>query len=103
MTITSNKFDKNNTIEKEKLGILLKNTTIGSTNNLDYLDLEIFSEKKYRRLKNGSVIKCKFTEGDHILHSDNHHLNAITDLTINLAEHTQLKDNRNFRKTTKPT
>ncbi|KAG5603493.1 hypothetical protein H5410_024985 [Solanum commersonii] len=52
------------------------------------------TEKKYRRLKFGSLLKCNFAEGDHILHSENQHLNIITDLIINLAEHSQFKDDR---------
>lgn len=67
---------------------------IGSVKRLEYLDLEIVLEKKYRRLKFESLLKCNFAEGDHILHSENQHLNTITDLIINLAEHSQSKDVR---------
>lgn len=51
-------------------------------------------EKKYRRLKFECLLKCNFAKRDHILHSENQHLNTITDLIINLAEHSQFKDDR---------
>ena len=66
---------------------------IDTLKNLEYLDLRIYPEKKYRTLKDHSIIKCNFSNGEHILHSEDKQFNTLVDLVINLSEKTQQHNN----------
>lgn len=62
--------------------------------HLDYLHLKIPNEKKYKKLKDNSLIRCNFNIGDHSLHGENPQLNTITDLIIILGENLQKENNK---------
>lgn len=66
--------------------------------NLEYLDLKIYPEKKYRILKDNSVLKCNFNSGEHILHTEDKQYNTVVDLIINLSEKSQ-ENNKSILRT----
>jgi len=76
----------------------LRIDNIATLKNLEYLDLKIYPEKKYRIVKDNTVIKCNFSSGEHILHSEDKQYNTIVDLIINFGEKTQ-ENNKNLIRT----
>ena len=68
---------------------------IGSLKKLDFLNLEFIEKTSNNTWVENCFFICKFKNHKHTLHSENIHLNGVTDLIVNLGIHLEQEVKRN--------